>query len=1133
MINFLLKRSSVTSKRPTAAQLDIGELSLNFGQGTPGLFFEDDAGNVRKIGPVEVGGVAPNSTPAGSSGNSIGEMWLDTSVSPNVLKTWDGSSWVDSRGSKGDKGEQGVKGDAGSKGDKGEVGTKGDAGQKGDKGEVGVKGDAGLNGAKGEPGSKGDKGEVGATGATGAKGDKGDTGAAGVAGAKGDKGEIGATGVTGAKGDKGEVGATGATGAKGDKGDTGATGSTGATGDKGDKGDLGSKGDLGTKGDKGDTGFSSVTANITAGTNAQGQGALTSDYNIITTASNNPSGVTLPTAVAGRRIMIVNKGANPVNVFPASGASIDALAANASVQMSVDAVMEFNASSSTLWYSSVNTQINAAELTGTIPSGVLGNSSLFVGTTSIALNRSSASLALTGITSIDGNAATVTNGVYTGSNNALTGANTFTNSTGQTFRQAATNDGILIRGRAGGTSSYTVEIVPTTLTASRTVTLADGNTTLQAGTMATTGGTLAQFAATTSSQLAGVISDETGSGALVFATSPSLTTPAIGAATGTSLALTGGSLTTRAAGTQDGVIISGRAGGTGTFAVTVTPTTLSASRTLTLADGNTTLQAGTMAVTGGTLAQFAATTSAQLAGVISDETGSGSLVFATSPTLVTPALGTPSSGNLTNCTNLPAAQLSGTIPSAVLGNSTLFVGTTSVALNRASANLALTGISSVALPGAFSGTVTLQPTATAGTTTITLPATTGTVVTTGDSGTVTSAMIADGTIVNGDISASAAIVDTKLATISTAGKVSNSATTATSANTASAIVARDASRNFTAGTITATLSGNASTATTLQTARTINGTSFNGSANITVTANTPNSITFNNGGSGGASGSTFNGGSALTVSYNSVGAPSTTGANASGTWGINITGNSATTSGCTFSDDSSTKDNITTRTDSGFWQTSTGTTAEGWPLNSNGWQHLIACTHSSDAIYYSMQIAASFLEQNWYFRNTNGSGTTAWSTMLHSGNVGTYALPISGGTLTGNVSTSGNFATTGTMAVGQASAAANTDFDLAGTYAQTVVAVAALNIDCSTGNYFTKTINGNSTFTVSNVPASRAYSFTLELTHTSGTVTWFSGVEWPGGTASSLTTGKTHLFMFVTDNGGTRWRASSLIDYTN
>jgi hypothetical protein len=84
------------------------------------------------------------------------------------------------------------------------------------------------------------------------------------------------------------------------------------------------------------------------------------------------------------------------------------------------------------------------------------------------------------------------------------------------------------------------------------------------------------------------------------------------------------------------------------------------------------------------------------------------------------------------------------------------------------------------------------------------------VVTVGDTGTVTSTMILNGTIVDADINASAAIADTKLATISTAGKVSNSATTAASANTASAIVARDASGNFGAGTVTASLTGAAS-----------------------------------------------------------------------------------------------------------------------------------------------------------------------------------------------------------------------------------------------------------------------------------------------------------------------------------
>jgi hypothetical protein len=57
---------------------------------------------------------------------------------------------------------------------------------------------------------------------------------------------------------------------------------------------------------------------------------------------------------------------------------------------------------------------------------------------------------------------------------------------------------------------------------------------------------------------------------------------------------------------------------------------------------------------------------------------------------------------------------------------------------------------------------------------------------------------------------------------------------ATDLNTASKVVARDASGNFVAGTITAALTGNASTATTLQTARTIGGVSFNGAANINL-----------------------------------------------------------------------------------------------------------------------------------------------------------------------------------------------------------------------------------------------------------------------------------------------------------
>ena len=103
-----------------------------------------------------------------------------------------------------------------------------------------------------------------------------------------------------------------------------------------------------------------------------------------------------------------------------------------------------------------------------------------------------------------------------------------------------------------------------------------------------------------------------------------------------------------------------------------------------------------------------------------------------------------------------------------------------------------------------------------------------------------------------------------------------------------------------------------------------------------------------------------------------------------------------------------------------------------------------------------------------------------------------------------------------------------------GPYTQAVEAVSALDIDLSTGNYFTKTINANSTFTFSNPPASGTVgSFTLELTHTSGTVTWPTSVKFPLDTAPALTAGKTHLFMFVTDDGGTRYRGAALADYVN
>lgn len=223
--------------------------------------------------------------------------------------------------------------------------------------------------------------------------------------------------------------------------------------------------------------------------------------------------------------------------------------------------------------------------------------------------------------------------------------------------------------------------------------------------------TLAQFAATTSLQLKDLISDETGSGALVFANTPTLVTPVLGAATASSINKT--AITAPATGATLALGEGSTLATLGAFAVTLTATgttslTLPVSGTLATqayvdtavaglldykgsydananspdldsspagifkGDCYTVTVAGNffaqavevgdfiiaeinnpvliadwtvvqrnetgLAVTTGKLSQFAATTSAELAGVISDETGSGALVFGTSPTLTTPVI---------------------------------------------------------------------------------------------------------------------------------------------------------------------------------------------------------------------------------------------------------------------------------------------------------------------------------------------------------------------------------------------------------------------------------------------------------------------------------------------------------------
>ena len=90
----LLKRSGQSSDRPSGVVVQGGELAISRGAVDPGLYFEDTAGAIRKIGPPHYGTTAPNSTPVGIPGNSVGELWTDSGDPNSYLNVWTGSAWV-------------------------------------------------------------------------------------------------------------------------------------------------------------------------------------------------------------------------------------------------------------------------------------------------------------------------------------------------------------------------------------------------------------------------------------------------------------------------------------------------------------------------------------------------------------------------------------------------------------------------------------------------------------------------------------------------------------------------------------------------------------------------------------------------------------------------------------------------------------------------------------------------------------------------------------------------------------------------------------------------------------------------------------------------------------------------------